>query len=213
MATSVSDRPALESGDHLTRREFHRIYSKRPDIKKAELVEGIVYVASPVSAQHAELLLAVVGWLYAYVAMAPGVRGYTDGTVQIDDDNEVQPDAFLVRSPDIETQIREDARGYFEGAPPLVIEVAVSSASYDLHSKKRVYERAGVQEYIAWRVRDRQIDWFRLQSGAYVSVSPDADGVIESAVFPGLRLDVAKMLAGDAAGVLAALRSPNWKSG
>ena len=38
----------LESGDRLTRAEFERRYSARPDIKKAELIEGVVYVATPV---------------------------------------------------------------------------------------------------------------------------------------------------------------------
>ena len=33
--------PPLESGDHLTRHEFERRYQARPDIKKAELIEGV----------------------------------------------------------------------------------------------------------------------------------------------------------------------------
>ena len=45
----------LENGDRLTRREFERRYAARPDIKKAELIEGVVHMPSPVRfAGHGE---------------------------------------------------------------------------------------------------------------------------------------------------------------
>jgi hypothetical protein len=42
----------LENGDRLTRAEFERRYQGMPDVKKAELIEGIVYIAPPVRTQH-----------------------------------------------------------------------------------------------------------------------------------------------------------------
>jgi Uma2 family endonuclease len=95
--------------------------------------------------------------------------------------------------------------GYIEDAPQLVVEVAASSASYDLHDKMQAYRRAGVGEYILWRTLDGAIDWFRLREGAYIRIEPNAGGVIESDQFPGLRLNVPKILEGDLAGVLAGL--------
>jgi Uma2 family endonuclease len=92
---------------------------------------------------------------------------------------------------------------YLEGTPELIVEVAASSASYDLHVKREVYRRNGVQEYIVWRVYDRQIDWFRIEDARYVTVPPDASGVIHSRVLPGLRLAVSALLTGDLAHVLA----------
>ena len=89
-----------------------------------------------------------------------------------------------------------------------MVEVAASSASYDLHQKKRLYERAGVQEYLVWRTINRAFDWFDLQNGVYIARQPDANGVIESRVFPGLRLPVTKLLAGDYAAVLTAVAPP-----
>jgi Uma2 family endonuclease len=204
MTAPARVRPILESGDRLTRDEFHRRYCARPDIKKAELVEGVVYVASPVSFDaHGEPHALVVGWLIAYRGKHPDVRVRDNATVYLDRNNEVQPDAFLWREATGSAHL--DAGGYVEGAPQLVVEVAASSASYDLHDKKEAYRRAGVPEYVVWRVTNGAIDWFRLRDGEYVLVTPDAQGIIESDGFPGLRLDVPKMLAGDVAGVLAAL--------
>jgi Uma2 family endonuclease len=115
----------------------------------------------------------------------------------------VQPDACLWREePD---GPHPDDEQYLVGAPQLVVEVAASSASYDLHDKKEAYRRSGVREYVVWRVLDGSIDWFRLQDQRYVPVEPDARGVIESATFPGLRLRVPSMLADDLAAVLAEL--------
>lgn len=86
----------------------------------------------------------------------------------------------------------------------MAAEVSASSASYDLGPKKEAYRRTGVREYIVWQILEERIDWFRLVDGAYEPVAP-ADGVIESSEFPGLRLNVAAMLAGDLAAVQAAL--------
>jgi Uma2 family endonuclease len=202
--TTIDDRPVvLESGDRLTRTEFHRRYGLRPDIKKAELVQGVVYVSSPVRyGAHARLHARVIGWLSAYTALMPDVEVADDATVKLDEDSEVQPDAVLLRHPGTggQTRIEDD---YLVGAPELVVEVAASSASYDLHDKRRAYERAGVPEYVVWRTLD--LDWFRLHEGAYQLVQPDAAGLIESTTFPGLRLDVPALLRGDMAAVLAAL--------
>jgi Uma2 family endonuclease len=207
MAGTTTAVPVLESGDHLTRAEFHRRYCQHPEIKKAELVEGVVYVASPVRVIHGEPHGIVLFWLNGYRMTHPGLRVGDNVTVLLDGDNEVQPDACLGRAELAGPHVTED--DYIEGAPQLVVEIAASSASYDLHEKLRAYRRNGVQEYLVWRVLDGAIDWFDLQEGAYVPVQPDAHGVIESRQFPGLRLDVAKMLSDDLAGVLAALEHPS----
>jgi len=75
---------------------------------------------------------------------------------------------------------------YLEGAPELVVEIAVSSAAIDLHTKKTVYRRNGVREYIVWQVLDQKLDWFRLEEEVYVNIAPDEDGILKSQVFPGL---------------------------
>lgn len=204
MATIVEITASLESGDHLTREEFHRRYSARPEIKKAELVEGVVYVASPVRfGHHAEKHGLVAGWLSAYTALAPGTRFGDNATVFLDGRNEYQPDAILWREMAGGARLTEG--DYVEGAPQFVVEVAASSASYDLYEKKEAYRRNGVLEYVVWRVLDGAVDWFELRDGIYVLREPDKNGILESVHFKGLRLHVPSLLALDATGVLAAL--------
>src|SRR5215510_8641115 len=181
----------LEHAVHLTRNEFERRYEARPDIKKAELIEGVVYMPSPVRAKsHSRPHGQVMTWLGTYAAATPGVDLEDNATVRLDLDNEPQPDALLRLEPEAggRSYIGED--DYIEGAPELIVEVAASSASYDLHEKLRAYRRNGVQEYIVWRVHDKQVDWFMLREDEYVPAAPDEAGVIHSQVFPGLRLAV-----------------------
>jgi Uma2 family endonuclease len=206
MTTTISSLVSLESGDRLSRDEFHRRYCARPDIARAELVMGVAYVPSPTRAQeHAEPHASLALWLGTFKAGAPGVRMAVEVTVFLaGSESEVRPDLCLYRLvPEGRVRVRDD--GYLEGAPDLIAEVAASSVSYDLHDKMEAYRRAGVQAYIVWRVLDKQIDWFRLVNGRYVRPRPDARGVLVSHVFPGPRLAVERMLSGDDAGVLTEL--------
>jgi Uma2 family endonuclease len=147
--TAPSPVPPLESGDRLSRAEFWRRYDAHPEIKVAELVEGSVYVGSPVRwTEHAEPRGCLVGWATTYCASTPGVRCGDNATVRLDNDNVVQPDVLLLVAPELGGRCQESQDGYLEGPPELVVEVAASSASYDLHQKLRVYQRSGIQEYL-----------------------------------------------------------------
>lgn len=191
----------LESGDRLSRAEFERRYTARPDIKKAELIEGVVYVASPVRVEHGRPHGHMMFWLASYEMKHPECWIVDNGTARLDPDNEPQPDGMLFRGQ--ETRLDED--GYLDGPPELVVEVAASSASYNLGPKMSVYRRNGVSEYVVWQVYEERIDWFRLGEDGYELLAPNDAGIIESVQFPGLRLDVPAMLRGDLAAVLAAL--------
>ena len=198
----------LENGDRLTRCEFERRYTARPDIRKAELIEGVVHVPSPVRARgHAGPVGVVTTWLVTYGASTPGVSVLVDATVRLDRDNEPQPDVLLRIESEAGGQSRLSADDYVEGPPELIVEVAASSAAYDLHDKLRVYRRNGVLEYVVWRVHDRAVDWLVLADDEYRPLVPDAHGVLHSPHFPGLRLAVDALLAGDVTGVLSALQA------
>jgi Uma2 family endonuclease len=199
--------PPLQSGDRLSRYEFERRYQAMGHLKKAELIEGIVYMPSPVSVDHSESRAFIIGWLAAYSAATPGIRLNDNATVRLDLDNEVQPDALLRLDPVLGGNCRVSADRYLEGAPELVVEIAVSSAAYDLHDKLKVYRRNGVKEYLIWQIYDKRLDWFRLDDkGEYALVEADEAGIMRSQVFPGLHLNVTALLKGDLAGVLAELQ-------
>jgi len=204
-ATSTTIQP-LESGDRLTRAEFERRYHAMPHLKKAELIEGVVYVPSPVrSASHAKPHGFIVTWLGVYAAHTPGVEFNDNATVRLDMDNEPQPDALLRIDEQLGGQSRLSPDDYIEGGPELIVEIAASSASYDIHDKLRVYRRNQVQEYLVWRVYDQALDWWRLQDGEYVSLQADPEGIVRSTIFPGLWLAIPPLLEGNLASVLAVL--------
>ena len=199
--------PPLENGDRLTRAEFERRYNAMPENVRAELVEGVVIMASPVrhtmhGAPHAYL----IAWAVNYLAGTPGVLGGADGTVRLDLDNEPQPDVYLLIDPARGGKARIDEDDYINGAPEFVAEVAASTVSHDLGPKLKAYRRNGVGEYLVWRVQDAAIDWFVLREGRFDRLLPDADGVTRSVVFPGLWLDAAALLTSDLARVHAVLR-------
>jgi Uma2 family endonuclease len=199
--------PLLEAGDRLSRAEFERRYERMPQLKKAELIEGIVYMPSPIRAKHHSLPQAsIIGWLWVYASETPGVEGADNSTVRLDLDNEPQPDAILFKLPAKGGQTRFSADDYIEGAPELVVEIVGSTSTYDLHQKKWVYRRNGVREYLAWITDEKHLVWWELREGEYQEIAPLADGVLKSNVFPGLWLDVQAMLRGDKKAVLATLR-------
>jgi Uma2 family endonuclease len=199
--------PPLENGDRLTRAEFERRYNAMPRHVWAELVEGVVVMASPVrfnthGARHVDLIT----WAGMYRVGTPGVLSGADVTVRLDLDNEPQPDVCLLIDPACGGKARIDEDDYINGAPEFVAEVAASTVSHDLGPKLNAYRRNGVSEYVVWRVQDAAIDWFVLREGRFDRLLPDADGVTRSIVFPGLWLDVAALLTSDLARVHAVLR-------
>ena len=199
--------PPLENGDHLTRHEFERRYHGMTHLKEAELIEGVVYVPSPLRFEsHAEPHGKLMTWLGIYQISTPKTRLGDNPTVRLDLENEPQPDAVLIIDEAASGQSRLDEDGYIEGAPELVVEVAASSTANDLYDKKRVYRRNGVREYIVWQVLDRKLDWFILREGRYDSLKADESGIICSEVFPGLWLAVSALLDGNMASVLSKLQ-------
>ncbi len=203
IANSPSPLTILENGDRLNREEFERRYTASK-IKKAELIEGIVHVASPLRfTSHGKPHSLIIGWLVTYQSIVSGLEVGIEPTVRLDDDNEPQPDAVLFR---VGGSAKIDEDGYISGAPELIAEIAASTVSYDLHSKKRIYELNGVKEYIIWRTLERQIDWFILENGKYSKLEPDELGIIRSREFLGLWLNVNAILNNDISAVLKTLR-------
>lgn len=189
--------PPLRNGDNLSLDEFERRYKAMPPDTQAELIEGVVYMPAALSHDfHSEPHFDLIGILSVYRRATPGVVGGDNGSCRLDGKNLPQPDVYLMIAPGL-GGTADVAGGYVSGPPELIVEVAHTSADYDLHQKMEVYRRNGVREYGVWRTLDAEFDYFRLTAGRYQRVTTDADGVIRSQVLPGLWLDTAAVLHGD----------------
>ena len=198
--------PPLVDGDRLDRIEFERRYSAMPHVRKAELIAGVVHMPSPVSLTHARPHIGLAGLFYVYRLATPGVFAGDNGTVRLGDDDEPQPDAFLMIDPARGGQARVSADHYVEGGPELVAEVAVTSVALDLGAKLNLYLREGVREYLVWRVTAGQIDWFVRRGDRFDRLPVDAEGIVRSEVMPGLWLSPAGLVADDPARILPVLQ-------
>jgi hypothetical protein len=179
--------PPLEPGDHLTRDEFERRCKAMPNLKMAELLEGVVYMPAATRASyHSRPHQMIAGLLSVYDANTPGTISFDSASVRLDLDNMPQPDQALLLLPECGGQSKLSSDDYIENAPELVWEISASTASYDLNVKFRVYRQNGVKEYVVWRVLDEAIDWFVLQGTEYVKQTADTSGLMKSQVFPGL---------------------------
>jgi len=174
----------LENGEQLHSTAFLRRFEAMPEVKKAELVEGTVYMASPVRADlHAEPDGLIHGWLFNYALRHKNLKVYPNTTLLLDPENAVQPDVILCSAPAPGGRVWPNAKGYLCGAPEFVCEVAASTTSLDLHQKFRAYCRNGVSEYLVWLVLEERFEWFVLEDGEYVGLEPDADGLLQSRIF------------------------------
>lgn len=198
--------PPLENGDRLDQPTFHERYEAMPEGTRAELIGGIVYMASPLRFEHGHLDSLLSHWMGEYELGTPGTKTVGGATVILGPECEPQPDLSLLISRQRGGQSTIDEDDYIVGAPELVVEIASSTESYDLHLKKREYESRGVREYVVAAARQQRVFWFALREGKYVELSPGTDGVFRSEIFPGLWLDPVSLFANDRAKLLSVLR-------
>ena len=177
-----------------------------PEHVKAELIEGIVYMASPQKNPHGWSQGLISHWLGEYEGETPGTRSLFNSTSILGPESEPQPDACLIVLPECGGKTWEDEDQYLHGGPELVVEVSSTSESIDLNSKKRTYEKAGVQEYLVLALEMEQVFWFIRRRARFTNLAVGPDGIIRSEVFPGLWLDVNALLRRDRKRLLSVLR-------
>ena len=197
--------PPFENGDCMDQKAFHALYEKTPHGFKAELIGGVVHMASPVSKPHGRTHRRLCRWLDGYVDETPGVEGYDNTTNIQGEKSEPQPDLTLIVEPEYGGLTGEDSKGCIVGPAELVIEIAHSSVSIDRHAKFRDYERVGVREYMIVITKSERIEWYGRGKKGFESISPEGDGTVRSRVFPGLWLDPAGIFARSSKRLLAVL--------
>ena len=194
-APTPSEEQQLHNGDRMSREEFHRIYEATPEHFRAELIGGIVYVASPLRIRHGNNHLPLGSVFFAYESSTLGTQSGDNTTILLGDEGEPQPDVYLRILPEYGGQSGTTPDDYVDGAPELIAEIAHSSRSIDLHAKRDDYARYGVREYLVLCLRERQLRWFDL--AANQEMQADADGVFRIHVFPGLWINGEALLASD----------------
>jgi Uma2 family endonuclease len=195
--------PPLCDGDRMSRDEFLRRWELLPSLKHAQLLDGIVYRASPVSTNHSSLHANFVIWLGTYMARTPGLETLTDGTTLMGNDAP-QPDIALRILPSFGGQSRDEGP-YLADAPELIVEVAASSRARDLGPKSQLYLKSGVRESVTALVEEERILWREVDGYGWRDITADGAGILRSRVFPGLWLDEAAMWRRDLAQVLDVL--------
>ena len=201
---SATESMRLDNGDRMTQAEFHRRYLAYPEDVKFELVEGVVYMASPLRRDHGKYHVQLGILLELYESETPGVEVLDNVTTILGEESEPQPDLALRVLSAYGGRSRETDDDYIEGPPELIAEVAYSTRSIDMHQKRRDYERAGVREYLVLCVEEAALHWFRFKPR--VELVADKRAVYRSRVFPGLWLDSAAIFARDRAQAVKTLR-------
>lgn len=203
LKTTTSTQPhELHSGDHMSREEFHRLYEQMPEDFKAELIGGVVYVASPMRLPHGKWHLQMASLVGAYEAHTPGVEAGDNATLILAEDCEPQPDLFLRILPEFGGQSSTTEDEYLQGAPELVAEIAHASRAIDLHAKRDDYARYGVLEYLVLNLHDRRLHWFDLAANRELSSD---DGVFRMQTMPGLWIHADAVFAKDYQTMMATL--------
>ncbi len=198
--------PPLENGDRLDQKTFHERYEAMPKHVRAELIEGIVYMSSPMKRPHGRITTPVIRWLAEYEEATPGTEVLVGVTNILGPESEPEPDGCLIILPECGGQTWEDKKGYLNGAPEFIGEIGYATESIDLHGKKLDYEKAGVREYLVVALRLNKVFWFVRRRGKFRDLAPGPDGIFRSEIFPGLWLDAAALLRRDRERLLAVLR-------
>jgi len=199
--------PPLRAGDRLSRDEFERRYEAMPEGTRAELIEGVVLMQSPVrQEQHGFPHFWFITWLGTYWTFTPAVQGGVSSTIRLDMDNEPQPDGVLFVETDRGGNAFIDGDGYIAGSPELGAEISASTVRIDMDSKFKAYRRNEIREYLIWRVEEKTFDWYVLRDSKYESLPLSPERYLKSEAFPGLWLDPAALLRGDKARVYEVLQ-------
>lgn len=195
---------ALYNGDRMTQREFHRVYERMPEDMNAELVEGVVYMASPLGIEHGRRHVHLGTLLTLYEAATPGVQAVDNATLILSGVDEPQPDLSLRILPEFGGQ-SQTQDNYIVGAPELIVEVAHSNRAIDLHAKRRAYARHGGIEYLVADLEEARLRWIDLRADQDLTADPD--GVCRMRTFPGLWIDGPALFASDLARLTATLNA------
>lgn len=151
--------------------------------RKADLIDGVIYMASPDNTDAADLFMWFGGLMEYYVEFKELGKVYGSRVAfRLNDRNSPEPDiAFICKR-----RLHLVHRGHVAGAPDLAAEiVSPESVQRDYEAKRDLYQKAGVREYWIIDEMRRRVTLLRLTAkGIYRKVRPQ-NGVLRSEVVAG----------------------------
>lgn len=156
------------------------------DWQKADLIDGVVYMASPENWQANTLFVWLLSLLDAFnESRELGQIVATRVAFRLDITNAPEPDiAFVTKK-----RWPPNKPGYFDGPPDLAIEIVCpESVHRDYQQKRRQYQKFGVREYWIVDDIDQRLTCFCLgKDGKFREVRP-RQGKLHSRVLKGFWL-------------------------
>jgi Uma2 family endonuclease len=157
------------------------------DDQKADLIDGVIYMASPENREANDLFvwLLTVMQLYARRKKLGKIHG-SRFACRLDDVNSPEPDILFVAA----ANVKRIKYGGVEGPPDLAVEiVSPESVERDYDKKRRQYQRFKIPEYWIIDERERKVTLLRLDArGKYREVAP-RKGIFHSQALEGFWLD------------------------
>ena len=153
------------------------------DGQKADLIDGVIYMASPDNMDANDLFVWLLRLLGDIVEIQDlGKVNGSRAAYRLNDANSPEPDVAFIRG-DRTNLVR---RGFVNGPPDLAIEiVSPESVARDYETKRDLYQDAGVQEYWIVDEVEQKVTLLRLAAnGKYREVRPKK-GELHSQVVPG----------------------------
>jgi len=199
MPTELARRAEFHNGDRMSLQEFFSVWEQIPNLKRAELIDGVVHLPSPVSYPHAAYQGLLAFWLGAYAAAVDdSFEVLTEGSLQIIG-NSPQPDIALHRR-------SNPTPLYNQSTPLLIIEGTYTSRSIDLGPKLDLYRRAKVPESICVLLAEERVEWRVLEGETYRLLPPTPNGILQSHTQSGLWLDTTAIFPPDRKRLLATIQ-------
>ncbi len=204
MTNPIQMNPLLfEAGDRLSLDEFLELWEQMPGLKFAELIDGVVYMPSPVSYQHGmrDMQLHVLLGTYG---MRTGMCEAIANATWLMLGSAPQPDIALRLLPEFGGKSRISGK-LLTGPAELAAEVSHASRSFDLRPKLDLYRKTGVTEYLVVLLDEQRLEWRVLEGQSYRPIHSNASGVLKSIVFPGLWINEPAYWENDAGAMITTL--------
>ena len=175
----------------MTVEEFYRLV---PDGRKADLIDGVIFMASPDSLRANELTIFVC-WLMKGFVETRGVGGSVLSSrfaFELSEIRAPEPDVAYVRPERVHLLAERGMRG----GPDVAVEiVSRESRNRDYGEKRQLYQDAGVTEYWIIDPVQQRVEFLVLQGGRYDIAPLEENRRFHSRALPGFWLDVQWLLA------------------